>query len=53
MIFGVEIAHITTRLDQLLKPELLRHEVGLQKQDMLAAAVSAARETTKPQALCK
>jgi hypothetical protein len=40
--FEIEVAQMTARLNQLLKLGLLQHEIGLQKEDASAAAVSAA-----------
>ena len=42
MIFGVEITQITAGLNQLLKLGLLRDEIGLQKKNAPATAVSMA-----------
>ena len=44
---------MATRLNQLLKLRLLRHKIGLQKENVLATAVSMARGVMKPQALGK
>jgi hypothetical protein len=53
VILGVEIAQMSAGLNPLLKLGLLRHKVGLRKEDTPAAAVSAARGTTKTRALGK
>ena len=44
---------MATRLNQLLKLGLLRHKIGLQKENVSATAVSTARRAMKPQALGK
>jgi hypothetical protein len=51
VIFWIKITEMPARLDQLLKLRLLRDEVGLQKKDTPATAVSAIRRATKTQAL--
>jgi hypothetical protein len=53
MILEVKVIQVATRLDQLLKLGLLRHEIRLQKKDSPTATVSVARGTTKAWALCK
>jgi hypothetical protein len=51
VIFRVKVTQMATRLDQLLKLGLLRHEIGLGKENAPATAISAARGATKPRAL--
>ena len=51
MVFQVKVAKMTMRFDQLLKLGLLRDEIRLQKQDVLAAAVYMARGAVKTWAL--
>ena len=51
MVFQVKVAKMTMRFDQLLKLGLLRDEIRLQKQDVLAAAVYMARGAAKTWAL--
>jgi hypothetical protein len=43
VVFGVEIAQMAARLDQLLKLGLLRDEIWLQKENTPATAVNAVR----------
>ena len=51
MIFGVEIAQMSMGLDKLLKLRHLSDEIGLQKKDAPATAVSATRRAMKARAL--
>ena len=53
VILWVKVAHVATRLNQLLKLGLLRNEIGLRKENAPATAISAARGATKPRALSK
>ena len=53
MVFWVKVAQMATRLDQLLKLGLLRHEIGLGKENAPATAISVARGATKTWALSK
>ena len=43
MILRIEVAQMSTRLDQLLELRTLRHEIGLEAEDPPAAAIHMAR----------
>jgi hypothetical protein len=53
MIFWIEITEMPTRLNQLLKLEPLRDEIGLQKKNAPATAVNATRGAMETRALGK
>ncbi len=53
VILWVKIAQMAMQLDQLLKLEFLRNEIGLKEKNMLTTAVSVARRAMKAQALGK